>query len=378
MMTVATLCQKTINNNFTVGQTITGSLQATDLGTTPLNANSLISGTVPDARLSANVQMKPVAQSDVANLVSDLAAKGNVSFVNSFEGDDYSEPGNLVIFDGVDGKTITESWYPLTQLYDLANKTAPNVFTAGQEMPTLRLRNTASLPDQQAWHFAVDYYGALHVKPITNAGGFRTGTLKLAGDLDLHNEPQLGTGNLTVAGTGAFMGTVTAAGLGTTPLNANNLTTGTVPDARLASNVARCALPNIFTAHQEISTAEACLYIRDTSWDPNARLWQIAASYGSLHFTARTDADAYQAEVFACNRDGTMSFYGPPSFYTDVKFLNAVAVGGVVQVGSTLLPNVSWPAMRTGTPALGTSFANTAVQFGAAKMASEMSRPTLR
>ena len=40
-----------------------------------LAGSVITSGTLPDARLSVNVQMKPVAESDVTNLVSDLALK---------------------------------------------------------------------------------------------------------------------------------------------------------------------------------------------------------------------------------------------------------------------------------------------------------------
>lgn len=50
-------------------------LLAKGFGDTPLNATQLTSGTVPDARLSTNVQLKPVAEADVTNLVTDLAAK---------------------------------------------------------------------------------------------------------------------------------------------------------------------------------------------------------------------------------------------------------------------------------------------------------------
>ena len=50
-------------------------LLAKGFGDTPLDANQLASGTVPGARLPANVQLKPVAESDVTNLVTDLAAK---------------------------------------------------------------------------------------------------------------------------------------------------------------------------------------------------------------------------------------------------------------------------------------------------------------
>jgi hypothetical protein len=50
-------------------------LLAKGFGDTPLDANQLASGTVPTARLPSTVQLKPVAESDVTNLVTDLAAK---------------------------------------------------------------------------------------------------------------------------------------------------------------------------------------------------------------------------------------------------------------------------------------------------------------
>src|SRR4030095_2444133 len=49
-------------------------------------------------------------------------------------------------------------------------------------------------------------------------------------------------GNLT-AGSVNTSGAVQAGGLGSTPLNADQLVTGTVPDARIASNIVRYPLP---------------------------------------------------------------------------------------------------------------------------------------
>src|SRR4029434_3042139 len=48
-------------------------------------------------------------------------------------------------------------------------------------------------------------------------------------------------GNLTAGSVNT--NTLTAIGLGSTPLNADQLVTGTVPDARIASNIVRYPLP---------------------------------------------------------------------------------------------------------------------------------------
>lgn len=46
---------------------VSGQVSASGLDATPINANNITSGTVPDARLSANVQMKPIAAGDLPN-----------------------------------------------------------------------------------------------------------------------------------------------------------------------------------------------------------------------------------------------------------------------------------------------------------------------
>src|SRR5262249_57342652 len=57
--TIAAAIPITRNGDLTLGHALTvpQGIQAANLGTTPLNASNLSSGTVPDARLSANVAL---------------------------------------------------------------------------------------------------------------------------------------------------------------------------------------------------------------------------------------------------------------------------------------------------------------------------------
>jgi hypothetical protein len=128
---LTTLAQKTINNNFTVGQTITGSLNATDLGTTPLNADNLASGTVPTARLPSTV-------GDV---------KGPASSLNN----------SVALFSGTTGKLLIDSG---TLFSNIARTNLSNSFTVGPQVfskvqPILALVDTGQAANLKRFDLTV-------------------------------------------------------------------------------------------------------------------------------------------------------------------------------------------------------------------------------
>jgi hypothetical protein len=64
-------------------------------------------------------------------------------------------------------------------------------------------------------------------------------------------------GNLTVTGTFSSTGGLSGSGAGLTNLNATNITTGTLADARLSSNVALLNAPQTFTGNNNFTTTTA-------------------------------------------------------------------------------------------------------------------------
>lgn len=71
-----------------------GTILCNGLGATPLNANSLLSGTIPDARLSANVQLKPIGAGDLPAHASRHASGG-------------ADPLSVLALSGYPGGTAT-------------------------------------------------------------------------------------------------------------------------------------------------------------------------------------------------------------------------------------------------------------------------------
>lgn len=106
-----------------------------------------------------------------------------------------------------------------------------NVFTQNQlinlgSIPTLSLSDSSGTPGNRTWDITVRI-GNLFIGPASDDGSSVTAGLKL-----FRNGDVLAGANLNVT---AVMTAIS--GLGTTPLNASQLTSGTVPDARLSVNV---------------------------------------------------------------------------------------------------------------------------------------------
>jgi hypothetical protein len=110
------------------------------------------------------------------------------------------------------------------------------------------------------------------------------------------------TGNVTTPGS------LTAGGLATTPLNASNLSSGTVADARLSSNVPLKNAANTFTAAQTISVDYATLYLNHPSATANARRIGLTSD-GTLNVSARDDAGTIQTNILSAWRTGDVYIY---------------------------------------------------------------------
>jgi hypothetical protein len=110
------------------------------------------------------------------------------------------------------------------------------------------------------------------------------------------------TGNLTTPGS------LTAGGLSTTPLNASNLTSGTVANARLSAQVARTDAANTFTVAQTINSAtNASLMLTDANQGTDAKKFRILNGSQQLRIDALNDAEStFIATPLILNRTGTL------------------------------------------------------------------------
>jgi len=86
-----------------------------------------------------------------------------------------------------------------------------------------------------------------------------------------------------------------AKGLGDTPLNASQLTTGTLPDARLSAQVARRDVANTFVANQRVEAATPRIKVVDTSQPADQRQFQIVGLNQQLVVAVVNDAETAEA-----------------------------------------------------------------------------------
>jgi hypothetical protein len=99
-------------------------------------------------------------------------------------------------------------------------------------------------------------------------------------------------GYVKMSRTGVF---TAPAGLGATPLNASQINSGALPDARLSPNVALKNIDNNFSVSQtlpvesSIKGTNATFYLNDTSAAVNAKFWRIISSGGDLYIDAFDD-----------------------------------------------------------------------------------------
>jgi hypothetical protein len=183
----------------------------------------------------------------------------------------------------------------------------PNTFIAGpQELgAAIWLRQGGAPVDQRLWSLLAYVDGIWYLDALTDAGAFVKHLLILNRN-----------GDLTLGG---FL---SAAG----GLNASQLVSGTVADARLSANVALRNISNVFAAANEF---QGFLALRDLTAPADARLWKITSAGGPLYFQAVNDQGTVQLGFVAFARDGSMTTPGnlteksrttPVGHWIDVPF----------------------------------------------------------
>ena len=199
-----------------------GTLSGNGAALTDLNAANLASGTVADARLSTNVNLRSANQT--------LTGSNNFAGVVTLTNTANSIVGNGAGLTSLNADQLTSGTVPLARLPDVVvTNNATGVILSGTftgDGGGLTNLNAALLEGQPASAFAT----AGHMHNFTNISGTVA-------------DEQLST-NVTLLNTSpAFAGTVTATGFSgdgstLTNLNADQLTSGIVADARLSTNVA--------------------------------------------------------------------------------------------------------------------------------------------
>jgi hypothetical protein len=115
-----------------------------------------------------------------------------------------------------------------------------------------------------------------------------------------------------------FTGTVTGNGSGLSSLNASNLSSGTIDNARLPTtftgNNTHSGTAK-FTSSVEIESAAPLLYLHETDQAADARLWRMVLNGGVIQFQPRTDADGAGTPgvAFSIQRDGDIDWTGAAS-----------------------------------------------------------------
>jgi hypothetical protein len=154
-------------------------------------------------------------------------------------------------------------------------------------------------------------------------------------------------------------GTTITAGLVNTPLNASDLISGTIPDARLSSNVAlknidNHFVPQNFSSYSNIGGVNALLGFIETSAATDAKVWRMLGyGDGILRFEALNDAQSVIQGAIAFDRVGQI--YG----YLDASLLNRgtvplarlpAGIGGLTQTSGTWLVTIGGVPNEAGSP----------------------------
>lgn len=118
-----------------------------------------------------------------------------------------------------------------------------------------------------------------------------------------------------------------AGGLGATPLNASQLTSGLVPDARLSTNIPRLDAQNYFTgAAQVLNAANPSIYFYDATQGPNQKWYRMWEAGGIFQINATDDAGS-PGTPWNLNREGVVSASGQPRTYAVRTTPVSIAVG---------------------------------------------------
>ena len=234
-----------------------------------LSASILTSGTLPDARLSGNVQLKPIPAADLpAHATRHQSGGADVVTVTALAG----YPGGTATFLRADG--------------------------------TFAAPPTGGVPSAHATTHQPGGSDAMAVDAVAATGSLRTlgtGAQQAAAGTDLRfSDARIPTAHHATHEPGG------ADAL--TALDAGTLTTGTLPDARLSANVARRDQANTFTQDQTVGKSVPILKFIDTSQPANQRYFEIAGYNQELLFQSRNDAETVVAGVFRMTRAGDIFF----------------------------------------------------------------------
>jgi hypothetical protein len=251
-------------------------------GLTALNASQLGSGTMPDARLSANVPLKDTAASisgawtftnplttstiTATGTVTATTFSGSGSALNSLSADqlatgtvpDARLPANLPRLDTAQTWTATQTHTNLTS--SIFNGNAESCFKA-------LAADTAALPS------------------FTWSADLDTGMFRVS-----NNKVGIACAGVEVARFDS--NGITANGIGLTALNASNLSSGTVPDARIAATIPRLAASETVTGFWSFSNTLTATTINATTKVLNA---DGTAALPSITFWSDNDTGFYRS-----------------------------------------------------------------------------------
>jgi hypothetical protein len=164
-------------------------------------------------------------------------------------------------------RTLIESSWANSTLGDIANEITNSLARNGDGGMTGPLKATDGSVSAPSVTFGLEVSTGLYRVSSGQIGIATLGVQRftISGSDATFSVPVTVNSSLTVSGGVSVSGTISGNGSGLTSLNASNITTGTLADAQLSSNVARRNAANTFTIGQEVASASNPLWqTRDT------------------------------------------------------------------------------------------------------------------
>jgi hypothetical protein len=310
----------TVNGNLTVSGTISGNGSSI----TSINASNVSSGTIADARLSSNVPLKNALNTFTGEITVDAGSNSGIAVkayttaqvrfectgatTNNKNWIAYADSGSWRIV------TYTDSYSSGASAMVIARSgtTPGNISTYGN----LRV---GELQGGAVGRFHATVGDATHTGYVEfiNTSGGREGYIgysSTTGGNDTGTIPYVAgthafTGNITVTGT------ISGNGSGLTSLNASNISTGTLADARLSSNVPLKNAWNTFTGEITVdagpntgyrvkSVGTAQVRFECTGATTDNKNWIIFVDTNSLQIRPYTDDYASSTNALSIARSG--------------------------------------------------------------------------
>jgi hypothetical protein len=338
----------TVNGNLTVSGTISGS----GASLTNINASNITSGTLADARLSSNVPLKNVTNTFTANQIIDNGATTSLHL--------NSTTNSEVRFNATGQPANNRLWILLNVGSSLQLRAYDD--TVSSSNVAINFHRTGITPGQ------INTYGTLYVGAEQSNNGYMgivVGGASASGSTQFFSPTGVrvgfigaattyGTGdNGTlpyIAGTHAFTGDVTVSGVitgngsGLTSLNASNISSGTIADARLSSNVALKNAANTFTANQTVSAGSSSVVTINSSGSPQLRFENTAAAANERNWIVYADTASFQIRPY---NDSYSSNTAALSIFRSGFTAGAVYTYGNLYVGASQ-PSVGYMGLLTG------------------------------